>query len=219
MKKLLEMIREYTEDVILKDFRANDRDQDELTFGEVRHAVRKLKEMTDSDYDTLRREAFTFDENAHPDNVGGHSSESSATEEYRGQRGVLDFQWPDELVAQVCRFRKSTLALIRPRFRSKKHKGFLAKSPAARAAQDGRQTLRPKVEVPREASAANPAGLSLHAARKSTGQFFDNAKGQRSATGDRDYPPAQENLRSKPSNSKSGAQECKIYEPKPSKKP
>jgi hypothetical protein len=214
MKKLLELIREYTDDVILKDFSAGDRDQDELSYGEIRHAVRKLKQLTDSDYDTLRKEAAQFDEDADPANMGGYSSESSATEEYRGQRGIVDLEWPDELVAQVSRFRKSTLALIRPRFRSRKHKGFLAKSQAAQAAWDGRQTLRPKVEVPREATSANLAGLSLHSARKSTGQFFDVQKGARTATGDREYPPAQEPLRSKPSTSKPGAQE-----PKPSRKP
>ena len=31
MKKLLELVREYTQDVITKDFRAGDRDQDELS--------------------------------------------------------------------------------------------------------------------------------------------------------------------------------------------
>ena len=59
----------------MRDFRAGDRDQDELSHREVRHAVRKLKQLTDSDYDILRKEAANFDEN-------GHSPENSATEEY-----------------------------------------------------------------------------------------------------------------------------------------
>ena len=117
MKKLLELVREYTDDLIIRDFKAGDRDQDELSHGEVRHAVRKLKQLTDSDYDTLRKEAANFDEN-------GHSSESSATEEYRGQRGILDIEWPAELIATVSRFRKSTLTLIKPRFYSKSTEVF-----------------------------------------------------------------------------------------------
>ena len=137
MKKLLELVRDYTEDLILKDFKAGDRDQDELSHREVRHAVHKLKQLTDSDYDTFRKEAANFADN-------GHSSESSATEEYRGQRGILDIEWPDELIATVSRFRKSTLTLIKPRVYSKKHRGFQPRSQAAQAAWDGKQTLRPQ---------------------------------------------------------------------------
>jgi hypothetical protein len=143
MKKLLELVREYTQDLIVKDFKAGDRDQDELSHGEVRHAVRKLKQLTDSDYDTLRREAAHWAGNS-------HSSESSATEEYRSQRRILDIEWPDELIATVSRFRKSTLTLVKPRLYSKKHRGFLPCSQAAQAAWDGKQALRPKVEVPRD---------------------------------------------------------------------
>ena len=190
MKKLLELVREYTQDVITKDFIAGDRDQDELSHGEVRHAVRKLKQLTDSDYDTLRKEAAHWAGDA-------HSSESSATEEYRGQRGILDIEWPDELIATVSRFRKSTLTLIRPRVYSKKHRGFQPRSQAAQAAWDGKQTLRPKVEVPRDATSCNKAGLSLHSARKSNAQAFDESKGARSSTGERDYSPAQSQLKSK----------------------
>ena len=199
MKTLLEMVRDYTDDLILKDFKAGDRDQDELSHGEVRHAVRKLKQLTDSGYDTLRKEAASFDEN-------GHSSESSATEEYRGQRGILDIEWPAELIATVSRFRKSTLTLIKPRFYSKKHRGFRPRSQAAQAAWDGKQTLRPKVEVPREATSYNKAGLSLHSARKSTAQALDERKGARSSTGEREYSPTLSPLRSKKA-------------PKPSRKP
>jgi hypothetical protein len=52
MKKLLELLRGYTDNVILKDFRAGDRDQDELTCREIQHTARK--QMTDSDYDPQR---------------------------------------------------------------------------------------------------------------------------------------------------------------------
>ena len=202
MKKLLEMIRDFTEDVILADFRANDRDADELTFGEVRHAIRKIKELTDSDYCALRAEAEAFDMHSHPDNAGGHSSESTETERYRGQRGVLDFHWPDELLSQVCRFRKSTLAIVKPRFNSRKHKGFRPMSSEARASMSGKETIRLKVEAPRDPSSGNPAGLSLHTARKSNSQFLDETKSLRTATGQRDYSPPQENLRKKSSSGK-----------------
>ncbi len=65
MKTLLEMVREFTDDIILRDFKAGDRDQDELSHGEVRHAVRKLKQLTDSGYDTLRKEATGFSGTGH----------------------------------------------------------------------------------------------------------------------------------------------------------
>ena len=190
MKTLLEMIREFTDDLILKDFKAGDRDQDELSHGEVRHAVRKLKQLTDSGYDCLRKEAAGFGES-------GYSSESSATEEYRGQRGVLDIEWPAELIATVSGFRKSTLTLIRPRFYSRKHQGFRPRSQAAQASWDGRQTLRPRVEVPRQATSYNKAGLSLHAAKQATLQALDERKGARSSTGEREYSPAKSPLRCK----------------------
>jgi hypothetical protein len=69
--------------------------------------VRKLKQLTDADYDTLRKEAASLDEGSNPANPGGYPSESSATEEYRRQHGILDLAWPDELIATVSRFRKN----------------------------------------------------------------------------------------------------------------
>jgi hypothetical protein len=200
MKQLLTQIHAYTWDVICRDFKSGDRDQDELSHGEVRHAVRKLKQLTDSDYDALRKEASKFDEGGDADNLDGHSSESSATEEYRGHRGVLDIEWPDDLIATVSHFRKSTLSLIKPRFYSKKHRGFQPKSRAAQTAWEGKQTLRPSVEVPRTATSWNKHGLSLHSARMSTGQFFNERKGTRTSTGEREYSPPQSPLRSKASS-------------------
>jgi hypothetical protein len=55
LKKLLVLVREYTDDVIIRDFKAGDRDLDELSYGKVRHTVRKLKQLTNANYDTLPR--------------------------------------------------------------------------------------------------------------------------------------------------------------------
>ena len=116
MKELPDLIIDTTADVVVQDFERGDRDFQGLSHSEVRHAVRKLKQLIDIDYDHVRREAEEHSEKADPGNLGGHSSESSAAEEYRRHREILDFHWPDDVVSQVGRLNKSTLSIIVPRF-------------------------------------------------------------------------------------------------------
>ena len=97
MKQLLDLIIDATAGVVVREFERGNRDFQSLSKGEARHAVRKLKQLTDIDYDHLRREAEEHSEKADPNNLGGHSSESSATEEYRRHREILDFHWPDDV--------------------------------------------------------------------------------------------------------------------------
>ena len=176
-KQLLDLVIDATAYVVLREFERGDRDFQGLSHGEVRHAVRKLKQLTDIDYDHLRREAEEHSEKADPSNLGGHSSESSDTEEYRRHREILDFHWPDDVVSQVGRLNKSTLSIIVPRFLSRSHKGFRPCSKSALAAWEGTSILRAAAETARAPTRSNKEGLSLHATRKSTQQFWDERKG------------------------------------------
>ena len=190
IKQLLDLIIDATAGVVVREFERGDRDFQGLSQGAVRHAVRKLKQLTDIDYDHLRREAEEHSEKADASNMGGHSSESSATEEYRRHREILDFHWPDDVLSQVGRLNKSTLSIIVPRFRSRGHQGFRPRSESALAAWDGTSILRAAEETARAPTRSNKEGLSLHATRKSTQQFLDERKVYRSATGDRSCSPA-----------------------------
>ena len=98
IKQLLDLVIDTTAYIVLREFEKSDIDFQGLSHGEVRHAVRGLKQLTDIDFDHLKREADEHSEKAEPDNMGGHSSESSATEQYRRHREILDFHWPDEVV-------------------------------------------------------------------------------------------------------------------------
>ena len=169
--------------------------------------MRKLKKLTDSDYDILRKEAANFDEN-------GHSSKAQP----QRNTEVSKASWTSS-GQQAHRYSKPLPkvdpALIKPRSYSKSTEVFRPRSQAAQAAWDGKQTLRPKPEVPRDATSFNKAGLSLHSAGKSPAQFFDERKEARSSTEERKYSPPQSPLRSK-SSGQSGSQS---QAPKPSRKP
>ena len=169
MKQLLDLIIDTTASVAVLEFEKGDQDFQGLSHGEVRHAVRKLKQLTDIDYDHLRREAEEHSEKADPDNMGVHSSERSATEECRRNKSVLGFSWPDDVESQVGRLNKSTLSVILPRFRSKSHRDFKPRSRSAQAAWEGSSILRAAARQP---TRTNKEGLSLHAIRKSNQQFL-----------------------------------------------
>jgi hypothetical protein len=94
------------------------------------------------------KEAENFDEDGKTDSLDGRSSESSATEKCLGHQGLLDFEWPDDLIATVRHFQRSTVSPIKPRLYSKKHRGFQPESRAARTAWKGKQTLRPSMRCP-----------------------------------------------------------------------
>ena len=70
MRQLLELIIDPTASVVMDEFSHGERDVQGLLHGEVCHAVRKLKQPTDEDYNNLRREAERFSEGAHSENMG-----------------------------------------------------------------------------------------------------------------------------------------------------